>query len=332
MEFGQKCVQVDQRELAFLIQWSERREAVRRVREAGRPKPWTDDPLLLDYRWCNVSRMDDRVSIALLRDWYPVGANPATVLAAACLGRLVNWPESLMAVSLGAHFSLDQLPHARFRLEQRASAGLKVFTGAYVVPGRPGESKIETVVRHAERIAQRGDAILGKTMRATWASLIELDGLGSFLAGQIAADIAHLDAGSAWPDRATWAPLGPGSARGINRLAGRPKQQAISQEQFEQELPALIELLVPRIRGIYEDRRLLAMDFQNCLCEYDKYRRLSLKEGPRPGPLRGPGSSRAGKPPGLLVARRRAGSRVPTAVARSWEEAAQCFACRSLDG
>ena len=30
---------------------------------------------------------------------------------------------------------------------------------------------------------------------------------------RMVADIAHLDAGASWPDRACWAPLGPGSVR-----------------------------------------------------------------------------------------------------------------------
>ena len=105
------------------------------------------------------------------------------------------------------------------------------------------------------------------------------DRLGSFLAGQMVADLAELQVGSKWQDKLTWAPLGPGSARGINRLAGRPKDKAVTQSQFEQELPALIEVLRPRIDAIWKDRQLTAMDIQNCCCEYDKYRRLALQEG-----------------------------------------------------
>lgn len=116
-------------------------------------------------------------------------------------------------------------------------------------------------------------------MRATWAELLNFDGMGNFLAGQVVADLAHLPYGREWPDTDTWAPLGPGSARGINRLRGIPKDKAVSQVEFEQLLPELIGILRPQIADIWDDRRLQAMDVQNCLCEFDKYRRLQLQEG-----------------------------------------------------
>jgi len=117
------------------------------------------------------------------------------------------------------------------------------------------------------------------------------DGIGSFLAGQIVADLAHLPSGRAWPDAATWAPLGPGSARGINRLRGIPKDKAVTQNDFECLLHELISALRPRIAGIWEDRQLQAMDVQNCLCEFDKYRRLQLGEGKVRARYNGAGSN-----------------------------------------
>jgi hypothetical protein len=222
--------------------------------------------------------MDDRVSVALLDSWYAPDAEPSTALVAACLARLINWPDSLMALTMGEPFALEHLAHAARRLQVRADGGNKVFTGAYVVPGAPGEPKIATVMRRAQQVLAAGD-IYQPTMRGTWARLTALDGIGSFLAGQMVADVAHLRAGEIWPDRETWAPVGPGSARGINRMCGRPKDEAVSQNQFELELPALIEILRPRVNEIWDDRQLAAMDVQNCLCEYDKYRRLTMGEG-----------------------------------------------------
>src|SRR5580765_2488648 len=42
--------------------WVLEREAIRRLREAGQPKPWTTDPILLENRFCNVLRQHDVVS------------------------------------------------------------------------------------------------------------------------------------------------------------------------------------------------------------------------------------------------------------------------------
>ena len=269
----------DPEQLDILEHWIRKREAVRRAKEAGLPKPWTNDPLLRDYRWCNVRRMDDRVSVALLERWYAPDCDPTTALVAACLARLVNWPDSLMAVTMGVPFALEHLAQAERRLHARAEARPKVFTGAYVVPGAPGESKIATVMRRTQQVLAAAGDIYQPTMRTTWARLTALDSIGSFLAGQMVADVAHLQAGASWPDRTTWAPWGPGSARGINRLCGRPKDRPVSQEQFERELTALVDVMRPRIAEIWEDRQLGAMDFQSLACEHDKYCRLTLGEG-----------------------------------------------------
>jgi hypothetical protein len=38
------------------------RETIRLRRESGQPRPWTDDPILAAWSFCNVRREDDRVS------------------------------------------------------------------------------------------------------------------------------------------------------------------------------------------------------------------------------------------------------------------------------
>jgi len=148
-----------------------------------------------------------------------------------------------------------------------------------VVPGVPGRKKVDSICDLVESIALRASRVVTSTMRGTWANLVDFDGMGSFLAGQVVADLAHMPATFPWADAAAWAPLGPGSARGINRLLGRPKDKTVAQTQFEVELPALIDVLRPMVPELWDDRHLQAMDVQNCLCEFDKYRRLQLGEG-----------------------------------------------------
>ncbi|ULQ48372.1 hypothetical protein JN531_017210 (plasmid) [Flagellatimonas centrodinii] len=259
-------------ELNIFLRWIHEREAIRKRRAAGEPWPWTDDPFLRAYRWCNVRRMDDRVSRALFERWYRPGSGVREDLHRALLGRLVNWPDSLDEIGSG-------LENARAVLASRAATGAKVWTGAYVVPGVQGQAKVDSICDLVDRVVADGDRVVRSTMRSTWRELVRFDGMGSFLAGQVVADLAHLPLGARWPDVTTWAPIGPGSARGINRLRGIPKDKPVPQEQFEQLLPDLIGVVRPLIGEIWIDRGLHAMDIQNCLCEYDKYRRLQLGEG-----------------------------------------------------
>lgn len=260
-------------ELATLQYWIEERERVRRAKDIGVPKPWTTDPLLRDFRWCNVRRMDDRVSRELFERWYRRhGTWRGLDLTRALFARLINWPDALDEV-------VGSIDGARVILLARAERGDKVFTGAYLVPGVPGKNKVDSICDLIDLIGSRAMAVMRPSMRGTWAELMKFDGMGSFLAGQVVADLAHLPDGREWTDTDTWAPLGPGSARGINRLRGIQKDKAVCQTDFERLLLELIEVLRPQIETIWRDRRLQAMDIQNCLCEFDKYRRLQLQEG-----------------------------------------------------
>lgn len=46
--------------LGALVGWIGEREVVRLRREAGEPKPWTDDPILRECSFCNVRREEGR--------------------------------------------------------------------------------------------------------------------------------------------------------------------------------------------------------------------------------------------------------------------------------
>lgn len=265
-----------QSEIDTLVYWICERDRVRRLKESGTPKPWTKDSLLQNYRWCNVRRMDDRVSRWLVDRWYPGTRGANLELLSAVLARSINWPESLEA-AIDAFPSVSEIQK---RLHFRKNAGKKIFTGAYVVPGVQGQDKINSILILAGEVNKRGsEAKAFNSMFETWKWLLEFKGLGRFLAGQVVADLAFLDYGSQWPDKMSWAPVGPGSARGANRLLGKPKNTSITQKDFEEILGSVIDTVRPKIEAIWEDRQLVAMDIQNCLCEYDKYRRLTLGEG-----------------------------------------------------
>lgn len=262
-------------ELDILVYWMHERDRIRSLKENNTPKPWTNDMLLRDYRWCNVRRMDDRVSRWLLDNWYPKSSFNNQYLAAV-LARTINWPDTLEEIIS----IFPALQDIRQKLHARNSFGLKVFTGAYVIPGVSGQNKVDSVLNLAMSIQDRIEEIYEiSTMRNAWVWFSSFHGLGSFLAGQIVADLAFVNAGTNWPDRQSWAPAGPGSTRGLNRLMGKPKTQTISQNEFEKSLQELIDIIKPQISTIWEDRNLTAMDIQNCLCEFDKYRRLTLGEG-----------------------------------------------------
>lgn len=235
------------------------------------------------YKWCNVRRMDDRVSRWLDAQWYDRDCGNRTLILAATVARFINWPPALE--EYGTPFRSWRYGEFVQKLTVRHSVGQKVFTGAYIINGSDGGSKIETVARMVQRLAgvmpnANGKPIIYQDIKGTWQALRHHAGagMGSFMAGQVVADMAAVRP-SLFANVATWAPIGPGSQRGMNRLLGNDINKRIDQDRFENLLATLIDTLGPRIRQIWDDRKLVAMDIQNCLCEFDKYRRLQRQEG-----------------------------------------------------
>jgi hypothetical protein len=132
------------------------------------------------------------------------------------------------------------------------------------------------VVEHVHR---NSTGLMRGSARETWAQLIQINGLGSFLAGQACADVEQLPQGANWTDRFLFAPIGPGSARGINRLTGRPIGTSVSQADVDRFLPALITRVRPHIQDVEADKPLIAIDWQSSCCEIDKRLRLEANEG-----------------------------------------------------
>ena len=73
-------------------------------------------------------------------------------------------------------------------------------------------------------------------------------------------------------DRFSWAPLGPGSRRGINRLLSHDKKARLDDQKGVAVMRDLRERLLQDLGDAYAD--LTLMDIQNIFCEYDKFCRV----------------------------------------------------------
>jgi hypothetical protein len=125
----------------------------------------------------------------------------------------------------------------------------------------------------------------GVSIQKSCENLQRFYGFAGFMSGQIVADLRWAIDGE-WADKNSWAAIGPGSRRGMNRLLGRKLEFPLKQAQFVVELRELIEKLNKDLPTTISDR-LEAVDQQSCLCEYDKMER-ALWEGRRPKSLYSP--------------------------------------------
>src|SRR5262249_34008668 len=104
------------------------------------------------------------------------------------------------------------------------------------------------------------------------------DHLGGFLVGQIIADVKYVpplfDAADWWD----FALSGPGSRRGVNRLLGRAGDAPWQEPTWLRQLRLAPQPLGPQLRAARVPE-LCAQNFQNCLCEADKWWRAKNGEG-----------------------------------------------------
>jgi len=266
--------------LDLLVHWVRHRELARMNKEAGLRKPWSTDPIIQSTRFCCVRRMDDRVSRWLLDCWYPDGptVSKGTILAAAGLARLINWPDALdgLRAPRAGVFNKWDRDRAKVHFEELKAGKQKVFTGAYIINAAGGGNKVDIVLRQIDTMYKHPEPLDPSSMQQTHALFQRIPGIGSFIAGQIVADLRHVWPGT-WADKDVWAPLGPGSRRGVAWLMGwdgKTKLGRLPQGDFEYFLRELARFFNSELLDVMKDRKLEMHDLQNCLCEYDKWMRL----------------------------------------------------------
>ena len=277
------------RSVEGVARFARERENIRLRRERGEPAPWTADPVLARYRFTNVRRRDDRVSRWIIRHLIEpaVARDDQHLWFTLLVARLINWPPTLERLLRAGVLPCapEQFDAAAFVREVEAykAAGHKAYSGAYMLyPTKmgPGECKSQLVARYIiGDVVRRAPELNvwpageGRSVERVVRALGQCFGVSSFMAGQVAADLTYT--GAEFDDLYTWAPVGPGSARGLNLMYGRPPGATWAQESFNARLQHVAEALTA-LAGL---TGLTLHDVQNVMCEYSKYGRALLGEG-----------------------------------------------------
>lgn len=261
------------------------REKVRVAKEAGKPRPWTKDEILNTYRFCNVHREDDKVTRWIAENWREPFADNKDLWFAMVVARLFNLPRTLDRLT-----ELSKGPTLKYVVPfnpQAMSQRLKImrehgpiFNGAYIVSTNGVRmDKVNYLMLHvlgplwANRKKLRPKE--GDTLGDYHTKLMNFDGMGSFMAAQVVADLKYVEPLRSAMDWHTWAASGPGSRRGLNRVCEHDVDEPWRPAQWYQTLMQLRAQLLPLLNNM----ELHAQDLQNCLCEFDKYERVRLGEG-----------------------------------------------------
>ena len=242
-----------------LVYWITERENMRVRKEAGGKWPFSKDPTMANNRYTNVRREDDKVTKWLADNWrYP----DSELTKWMCLARMVNYIPTLEHLPRSAPWNADAIADV---LGELIDTGGKVWSSAYMITtcGKKMD-KVSYVVDHVCSNVPEVDTCA--TLAEAYAKLTKVDGLGSFLAAQIIADIKNTPGTvlASAPDWYEWSAPGPGSLRGLSAFFGT----SITVTGYSTAIGRAWQLVQPHLPNDLQD--LSMQDFQNCLCEFSK--------------------------------------------------------------
>jgi len=249
-------------------------------RRAGQPGPWTDDPVIQAWRFCNVRREDDKVT-----EWFRANirdplANDPKVFFATIAFRWFNTPaagEVLKPWLLNGAWNRDAIQQ---ELEIRAEAE-SIFTGAFMINSAPGKPKHVDVLDNLDWV--RANLSPSRITRDLWTKkammdhLLQVPRLGNFAAYQVVVDLQYTYLLRHAVDLNTFTVAGPGCAKGIGLMvANDPERFAYGRKADQQAMLGIMQdcLEVSRDDSMWnaEWPPFVLSDIENGFCEYAKWR------------------------------------------------------------
>lgn len=249
------------------------RHAIYERRLAGKPKPWTKDPILQQYRFCNVYRELDVVTVWIRDHWRAPHIDDPNLWFAMIVARLLNKPESMAESGYPVPWKPDKWVKV---LDARKARKETVFSGAYMIhaDAHSTASKVgylaECVLTPIWSRRKEGTKAFSSSLSEAHQWLMQFRDMGSFMAAQVIADTKFTPLLANAKDWWTWAAPGPGSLRGMSCVEFGDFNTKYTDVAWRD---ALAELKT-RVDPIWDRAGMplvSAQDLQNCLCEYSKY-------------------------------------------------------------
>lgn len=240
------------------------------------PKPWSDDPIFQQWKFCNVFRQLDKQSKWLIDNVIAkhLDAKPGLLLFNIFVFRAFNlsdtyevlgwqpfWDEEAANDLLGFHVGLDK----------------QLTSGAYMIRGRQGIPKYRSITRSLSEIWQfkenLAELILEEPyLHHAWRSMCDARywGWGPFTCYQIALDLTYSPFFITPPvDINDWCYFGPGATRGLRQIwSDIPLKDEWMLQGAKHLLADQVKYREPHVP------ELNLQDIEFCLCELGKYRKI----------------------------------------------------------
>ena len=270
-------------ELERYCYWQVEREQIRLRKEVQKnPPPWTNDPILQQFKFCQVFREDDRTT-----RWFkkyirePLKDDPSVLMATVIFRwfNLIDTGRTLIKHNL--HLDWD-----RKRAIEEITKQPKWITGAYIIKTPNGMDKVSGVAECISHMWNDREILVNKivsenmNLEETWKLLRDYPYMGPFMAYEVVTDLRHTYLLKNANDIVTWANAGPGAMRGLNRLTGRALGFCKRSHDWNKEMNVLYKTVIQRLnKWILINRSYEMREIEGGLCEFDKYSRIAKGEG-----------------------------------------------------
>ena len=247
--------------------------------------PWTEDPVLRAYKFCNVYRELDRGTIYCVNEILSCMDKQAVVFN-VMVYRMFNLPSTydVLGFVKPSRFDSDR---AEVKLQALAASGQKVFSHAYMLAGtglHGRGAKIKDYCRVLGGVAaDKGflrNVLAAGGMEEAWRAVRLAKWFGPFVAYQVVLDLAMV---LGW-DQNEWCYIGPGALRGVGWLQGQeslllmrgPKPQGDVEATLRWLLAVHEDVLGSQFKWLMKGKSRIPLTLQNvefALCEFNKYQR-----------------------------------------------------------
>lgn len=248
------------------------------------PPPWTSDPILNTYKFCNAYRVSDRVSQYLIKNVIydeNRSKNEEEVLFRILLFKIFNKIETweYLESKIGNYITLSNFDLDVYSniLQEAMDLGYVIYTSAYMSCASKEFGYDKKHQNHLALIDKMvcqdrviNPIVKAKNLEEIFHILASYPLLGKFMAYQLATDINYSEVINF--DENSFTIAGPGAERGINKCFIHTQGKSYADviywmtENQENEFQRL-GLNFQSLWG----RPLKAIDCQNLFCETDKY-------------------------------------------------------------
>ncbi|TFK54287.1 hypothetical protein OE88DRAFT_1177880 [Heliocybe sulcata] len=270
--------------LDALFYWMAERDAIRRRKAAGEAAPWTNDPILAEYKFTNVFRVFDRTSQYVLRNVINRGSQDLyetcfRVMLFRSFNRISTWELLDSELDLTwANFNYN----AYRRVLQEGDVDGAIYGHAYILiapnayGGRKSYENHLGLLQHMLEDGLPEKLVNAACMKEAESIVSSYKGMGPFLSFQLLLDLNMTPHFQFSEDE--WAICGPGAAEGLQKIFGcgvKGIELEVMKYLRDTQYKHWERLGITDLPRLHDGRLGIALvDLEHSLCECEKYARV----------------------------------------------------------